>query len=261
MKRYLKVYLQIVRFALMKTMAYPQDFFIWSIVDFTWTMVGLGFFRMLFLRVPVISGWTFNQLTLLLGLINVIAAFVWGLMYQNMKELVRDINKGNLDIYLSKPVNSQFLVSTKEISFSLFPKLLTGTFLVVYSLNINSQLNFYNILLIVFSVLSAVFIAYSLYFLSVTNALLFGRLANLAELFPHSLDAASYPTSIFSPIMQLVFTFIIPFALMAFIPASIILGRINVLWILCLPIAALVLLFLSNRYWSFAIKHYSSASS
>lgn len=261
MRKYLKIYQKIAIFALMKSMAYPQDFLIWSIVDFTWTMVGLGFFRILLLRTPTISGWTFNELTLLMGMVNIVGAFIWGLMYGNMKELVRDIHKGNLDVYLTKPINSQFIVSTKEISFSLFPKLITGIFLVGYGLTVNSKYSLIDIGIVLVSILSATLASYALYFITTTCALLFGRLRNIAELVPHSLDIASYPTNIFSPVMQFIFTFILPFALMGFLPASILLGRINYHWLLSIPAVTITLLVISNRFWQFALRHYSSASS
>jgi len=255
------MYFQLFKFAAMKDMAYPQDFFIWTLVDLTWTMIGLGFFRVLLFRMPNISGWTFNELALMLGLVNIIGALMWGLMYGTMKELVRDINKGNLDIYLTKPVNSQFLVSSKEVSFSLFPKLFTGLFLVSYGLIINNKVSLPSILVISVSVLSSVVISYALYFITVTCALLFGRLANVAELFPHTMDTAAYPVSIFHPSLQFLFTFIIPFAMIGFYPASIILERVNYGVILSFPIAAVILLLISNFFWNFALKRYSSASS
>jgi ABC-2 type transport system permease protein len=261
MKKYFKLYFNLVRFALMKNMAYPQDFFIWTIVDLTWTMVNLGFFKVLLLRMPNISGWTFNQLVLILGFVEIVSALVWGLMYANMKQLVRDINKGSLDLYLTKPVNSQFLVSSKEMSFNVFPKLFTGFFLVSYGLSINGFFGLPSLLIVVLSAISSTLIVYSMYFISVTTALFLGRLSNVAELLPHSLDVAKYPTNIFPPFIQFLFTFIVPFALLGFIPSKIIFGSISPWYILVLPASAFVLLMLSGKFWNKALRSYTSASS
>lgn len=261
MKKYIKLYFNLVRFALMKNMAYPQDFFIWTIVDFTWTMVNLGFFKVLLLRMPSISGWTFNQLVLILGFVEIVSALVWGLMYANMKQLVRDINKGSLDLYLTKPVNSQFLVSSKEMSFNVFPKLFTGFFLVSYGLSINNVFSLPTLLIVLLSSISSTIIVYSMYFISVTTALFLGRLSNVAELLPHSLDVAKYPTNIFPPVIQFLFTFIVPFSLLGFVPSKIIFGSISPGYILVLPTTAFILLVLSGKFWNRALRSYTSASS
>ena len=242
-------------------MAYPQDFLIWSVVDLLWSCINLGFFKVLLLRIPSISGWTFEQLTIILGLVHILSAFVWGVMYGNMKQLVNDIHRGNLDLCLTKPANSQFLVSTKEISFSLFPTFIIGAFLVTYGLLVNGKFTLPSTAVVLVSIASSIIISYSLWFVTVTGAMFFGRLANVVEIFPNALDIARYPVSIFPPFIQFVFTFIIPFALMGFVPANIILGKTNYLVLTLVPVSALILLYISSRFWNFALRHYSSASS
>lgn len=261
MRRYLYLYKTIFKFALIRNMAYPQDFVIWAMVDLLWSGINLSFYKILLLRMPNISGWTFEQLSLILGLVYMLNAFVWGTMYNNMKELVGDIYKGNLDLYLSKPINSQFLVSTKRISLSLIPSLVTGIFLTTYGLSVNHQLTLAGLIMVLISIISSVVISYSLYFISVTCALFVGRLKNIADNFPQSLEIAKYPTVIYPTIFQFLFTFVMPLALLGYVPASIILGRINFLYIFSLPATGLLLLFLSHKFWSFALRHYSSASS
>ncbi len=261
MKKYFNLYKTVFKFAIIKNMAYPQDFLVWSVVDLLWSCINLGFFKVLLLRIPSISGWTFEQLTIILGLVHILSAFVWGAMYGNMKELVKDINKGNLDLYLTKPANSQFLVSTKELSFNLFPTFLIGLFLVTYGLFTNGKFTLPSMAVVLVSIASSIIISYSIWFITVTSAMFFGRLANVAELFPNALDIARYPVSIFPPFIQFLFTFIIPFALIGFVPANIILGKTSYLVLILAPVSAFILLYISNRFWNFALRHYSSASS
>lgn len=261
MKKYFNLYKTIFKFAMIKNMAYPQDFLVWSIVDLFWTCINLGFFKVLLLKIPSISGWTFEQLVIILGLVDILSAFVWGAIYGNMKELVNDINRGNLDLYLTKPANSQFLVSTKEISFNIFPRILVGLFLVAYGLLINNRLTIPSLVVILISIPSSILISYSIWFMTVTTAMFFGRLANVAELFPNALDIARYPVNIFPPFIQFLFTFIVPFTLIGFVPANIILGKTSYYVLILAPVSAFLLLYLSSRFWNFALRHYSSASS
>lgn len=261
MKHYLHLYRHIIRFAFIKSMAYPQDFFVWSTVDTVWGLVNIGFFKLLLLKIPNISGWTFDQLVIPLGILQLLNAFIWGAMYSNMKQLVDDVNKGGLDFFLIRPADNQFLLSTRYLDFNLFPSLVIGSFLVIYGLSVNHVLTVLNLLFVLIALISGIVISYSVWFISVTFSMWAGRLQNIPELFPNSLDIARVPVAIFPPLIRFIFTFIIPFALIGFLPADVILGKVSFFY-LAGPIAAgLILLFISHRFWSFALRHYSSASS
>lgn len=258
--RYLKLYKKILSFAAMKAMAYGQDFFVWSIVDMVWAVVNLGFFWILFQRIPMISGWTFAEMTIPLGMFYLLNMFLWGFMYGNMRQIPYDINQGELDVYLTKPVNSQFLVSTRFVSLSLLPSLATGLILLRYGF-VNNSLNWQRTLVIPMGLLAAILISYSLWFISVTLAFWFNRLRNIGEVFGQAVDIARYPTGIFSPILRFVFTFILPFGIIGFVPAEVILGRAGSMKMLWPLTAGIVLLYLSHCFWNFSLKRYSSASS
>jgi ABC-2 type transport system permease protein len=89
----------------------------------------------------------------------------------------------------------------------------------------------------------------------------FNRLLNIANVFAHSVDIARYPVTIFHPFIQFIFTYILPFALLGFLPAEVMLGRKSP-WQLLLPIfLAAILLYLSHLFWSFSLRRYQSASS
>lgn len=259
--RYPKLYFHLLRFAFIRNLAYPKNFIVWTIVDIFWSAINLGFFRVLLFNIPDISGWKFNQLILPLGIVHLLSAFIWGMMYSNMKEIPQDINKGNLDLSLTKPLDSQFLLSSRYLGLNLFPTFIIGSFLVWYGLTINNLLTLPKLFIILISLISAIIISYSLWFIIVTLSFWFNRLLNIAELFPHSLDIARYPVNIFPPLVRFIFTFILPFAFLGFLPAEIILGRTPLIYILGPILAAIILLILSHSFWLFALRHYSSASS
>lgn len=234
MKHYFRIYFSLFRFSFIQNMAYSQDFLIWSAIDIVWGAVNIIFFKLLLLNVPNLSGWTFNELLLPLGIIQLLNAFMWGGVYSNMKNLVDNINKGTLDFFLSKPISSQFLVSFRQTDFNLFPSVIIGCFLTVYGLQLNQVLSLSHLLMIFLFLISGSLIIYSLWFISVTFAMWFGRLSNIIYLFPRIFDASRYPVSIFPPLVRFVLTFIVPVALVGFFPASIILGRLPE-YLLALP--------------------------
>lgn len=258
--RYLRLYQRIFKFAIMRALAYPQEFWTWAIVDSIWAIVGIGFFRVLLFAIPEISGWTFETLSIPLGILYFLNAIIWGLFWSNMREIPQDINKGNLDMYLVKPVDSQFLVSTRFIGLNLLPSVVAGLFLLWYGFQTNN-LSPVMIGIVPIAIVSASLLSYAIWFMTVTLAFWFNRLLNIANLFPHSLDIARYPTTIFHPFIQFLFTYIVPFALMGFLPADVILGKKSPIVLLLPLVLAAILLWLSHKFWNFSLKRYSSASS
>ena len=260
MKRYLKLYSRILKLSLMRALAYPQDFWTWAIVDIVWAVVGIGFFRVLLFAIPEISGWTFEMLSIPLGILYFLNAVIWGLLWSNMLEIPRDINKGNLDMYLTKPANSQFLVSTRFIGLNLFPSVMAGSFLLWYGFRAN---NLPPVMLVVvpIAIVSASLLSYSVWFMMTTLAFWFNRLLNVVHVFPHSLDIARYPVAIFHPFIQFLFTYIVPFAMLGFLPAEVILGYKSPIVLLLPIVLAMILLYLSHKFWNFSLRRYSSASS
>lgn len=260
MRRYLHLYKIFFSYALMSSMAYPADFIIWAVIDLFWAFVNIGFFRVLLLNIPTISGWTFNQLTIPLGLYSLLNAFIWGAFYGNMKDLAKGVNRGTLDLVLTKPVSSQFVVSVKDIGVSLFPSILVGIFLISYGFWVN-HLRLLLILFIPLILLCAVAIFYSLYFISTTFVFWTNRLGNIAELMPQAADVARYPTEIFPVFVRFILTFIIPLGLMVIIPGKVLLSLINPFNIFLPFIFAAIMVYVSHRFWLFALRRYSSASS
>jgi ABC-2 type transport system permease protein len=62
-------------------------------------------------------------------------------------------------------------------------------------------------------------------------------------------------------IYRVFFTFVIPVAFLTTIPAEAMLGRLNPVWLLGDLGLAIALLWISHRFWQFALKFYTSASS
>lgn len=260
MKKYLHLYVRMLKLSLMRAMAYPDDFVTWAIVDIAWAVVNIGFFRVLLFAIPEISGWTFEMLAVPLGIIYFLNAVIWGLLWSSMLRIPRDINKGELDMFLVKPANSQFLVSTRFIGINLLPSVIAGALLIWYGFHAN-HLPAIMLLVIPAGVFSASIISYAVWFMTTTLAFWFNRLLNIVHVFPHSVDVARYPVTIFHPFLQFLLTYIVPFALMAFLPAEVIFGRVSPIALL-LPLSlGGLFLYLSHKFWNFSLKRYQSASS
>jgi ABC-2 type transport system permease protein len=87
------------------------------------------------------------------------------------------------------------------------------------------------------------------------------RLDNLIYLFNSVFDAARWPASVFRGVWRVVFTFVIPLALMTTYPALALLGRLDGATALRAGGGALLFVLAARLVWRRAIGHYRSASS
>jgi ABC-2 type transport system permease protein len=109
--------------------------------------------------------------------------------------------------------------------------------------------------------MSAIAIVYSLWLVMSSFAFWFVKIDNITELFYAFYEAGRYPVTIYRGLVRALLTFVIPIAFVTTFPVSALLGRLdqNTAWIGV--VFAVVLIVVSNRFWNFAIRHYSSASS
>jgi ABC-2 type transport system permease protein len=89
----------------------------------------------------------------------------------------------------------------------------------------------------------------------------FTKIYNLTEVLKGLLEAGRFPIAAYPSAYQFFFTFIIPIGFITTVPAEAILNRVsNGTSIVSLLIASLLFI-ISNRFWRFALKFYTSASS
>src|SRR5262249_5308006 len=141
--------------------------------------------------------------------------------------VVEHIRKGTLDFVLLKPADSQFLVST--VRFELWPLLQIGGGLGIigYGLRAVGKMPAVSQCAVAFALLvAAILVLYSIWILVVSAAFWVVRLDNLAYLFSAIFDAARWPANVFRGFARVIFTFVIPLAMMTTYPAQALLGRL-----------------------------------
>jgi ABC-2 type transport system permease protein len=109
--------------------------------------------------------------------------------------------------------------------------------------------------------LSAIAVLYSLWILVVSAAFFVVKVDNLSFLFLSIFDAARWPVSVFTGFWRVVFTVVVPLALMTTFPAEALLGRMG-FGAAALAVAGSLAFVASARVvWLRAIARYTSASS
>jgi ABC-2 type transport system permease protein len=109
--------------------------------------------------------------------------------------------------------------------------------------------------------LCAVAVLYSMWILVVSAAFFVVKVDNLSFLFLSIFDAARWPVSVFTGFWRVVFTVVVPLALMTTFPAEALLGRIQSGAVALAVAGSLAFIAAARVVWLRAIARYTSASS
>jgi len=243
-------------------MEFRTHFWLSNLISFSWAGVFLLTYIFIFRQTGAVNGWTIEQILLLTSLYFLSDRIFDSCFEVNFEEFVELVNTGRLDLFLTKPVSSQFMVSLRRFSFSFFFSSIAMAVIAVYLVKHNFwPVSMINLLLSLIIFLSGVVIVYALWFITLLPVFWWGRADNIQHLFRPFHQLTRIPIDITGKVLRPLFTFVIPLAFVATIPAQALIGKLSP-WLVVYGVgAAAFLLWLSHRLWNFALRHYTSASS
>ncbi|MEQ9486566.1 ABC transporter permease [Coleofasciculus sp. F4-SAH-05] len=260
MKRYLNVLQLFWRTALAAELEYRLNFLIAALSSLG-NLVGSLFGLFLFYRTGyTFQGWSWEEALVILGIFTFLQGFAATLLSPNLNRIVQHVQQGTLDFILLKPISSQFWLSSRTLSPWGLPDVIFSGILLAYAgerLNISGV----NYLLGAVPLLFGLISLYSLWFILGATSIWFVKIYNVTEVLRGLLEAGRFPMVAYPTVYRFFFTFVVPVAFLTTIPAEVILGRGEFVWVVGAAILALGLLLVSGVFWQFALRFYTSASS
>lgn len=118
LRRYLEIYSIQIKNNWVREAVYRSNFLTSVIVDLIWMAVEVSLFSVIYSNVPVLAGWTKPQAFFFLGVFFSSDAIFTTFFQRNFWMFSDLVNKGELDILLTKPVSPLFLCLTRWISLT-----------------------------------------------------------------------------------------------------------------------------------------------
>jgi len=260
-RKYFKVYKKFLHTSLASELEYKTNIVI-DLVTAILSLIGSIFLLSIFFQNKNIGGWEFEQALIIQGIYTILNGITNTWFNPNLTEIVKHIREGTLDFVLLKPIDSQFFISFKKINPSGFLEIILGLSLLIFCIRINQiNINLSFLILSFITIICSICILYSLWFFISTTTIWFVKTWNATEVLRSFLYIGRFPLNSFSFSLRIFFSVFIPIAFITTIPSEVFLG-ISQFWKIILEfIVALIFLLFSRRFWLFALKFYSSASS
>lgn len=261
MKKYLSLYRIQIKNNYIREAVYRTNFITAVLVDLIWIFVELLLFSVIYANTPTLAGWTQDQTFFFLGVFFTSDA-IFSTFFQRNFWLFSDlVNKGELDILLTKPINPLFMALTRYINLtSLFNVFLGLIILIRYAdgAGFSGGLNW---LWLPFWVLFGVLIQILLRFTFSVCVFWTDRSWAVARLYYQFFQMATKPDALYPIMLRYTLLTILPFALIAALPTRALLFGLTLHEVL-ICIGVVIFFYLLNAMlWKRGLKRYQSASS
>jgi ABC-2 type transport system permease protein len=232
-------------------------------MDCVYYAINIAFFKILYRHTGTLAGWSESQTMLFVSVFLLVDALHMTVFTNNLWQMPRMINQGELDAYLIRPVSSLFFLSLREFAANSFLNVLIALGIFVWGLSLNPELATpWRVALLFALVLNGAFLHFLTGFAFVIPTFWTHSGRGLSDSYHILSRFIERPDRLFRGGIRLVLTVALPMSLIASFPARIYLEPeelprllAHVVVVTAAFFGALLLL------WRRGLRAYSSASS
>lgn len=222
---------------------------------------GLIAIAVVYNQTDTLGGWTSAQLLAVLGVHVLIGGFLRTFVVPNMWSLIRDVQEGTLDYTLTRPADSQLIVSVRQINIWSLIDVLLGFGVVGWALaEMQSHPSAGSFVAFFVTLICGAAIVYSIWLAAVTIAFKAIDIGDLMQILNGVYEAGRWPVTIYPLWLRGSLTAIIPLAFAITVPAEIISQRVEWWWLAATLGVACLALAASRIIWRWGVRNYSGAS-
>ena len=258
---YLRLFATYLRLGVLGELEYRAHFWINLFQSLLELGVALGGLAVVFAHTDNLGGWRPEELLALVGVYFLIGGLIRTMIRPSMAKFMEDVRQGTLDFTLTKPADSQVLVSIQRVEiWRLVDVLIAIPLLGTAMVRMDAQLGLAETLAFAITMLSGALIVYSFWLMLSTCAFWFVRVENIQVIFMSMWQAGRWPIDIYPAWLRIILTFLVPVAFATTVPASAVSGRITIASLFGSVALAAALMLLSRWFWRVGIRFYSGAS-
>jgi len=261
-KKILKIEYLLIKLNAEVMFEYRLDSLFFFIGSGLYNVGALLFITFLFSKIPLITGWDKWDLILLYGIGQIIGYIYFFATSPNAKSFIDQVQSGDFDFLITKPVNSLILSTLRVFSIDALFSLIQPAVIMGYAFaNKGYDITLLGICIAIVAIIISVIIIHALTVITLIPTFWIIR-NQFYRFFNETADLMNYPYEIFDgKISKFIFFFMVPYALLVNIPFRALIGKLDYrLFILQIFVCAVFLIVL-RFLWKLGVRSYSSASS
>lgn len=259
--RYWRVYRTFFATSFARELEFKANFFAKLIQNLMWIFFFVMILFVIYGNTKTVAGWDRGDAMVLAATVFLMTSFS-SAFFMSLTEIPQQVRQGTLDFVVTKPIDSQFWVSTRRFNFDQCGVLLAGVAVVAIGVFTSGLHPGFLQWLAYFALVicaTATFYAFNLALM--TTGIWLVRVDNLWVLSESVTQVSRYPLDIYSRGIQQMLTYFLPLAIFATIPSRQLVKGFNPEGVLLGLVWAVAACLLSRVFWRYAMRHYTSASS
>lgn len=250
-----------IRLGVLNEMQYRANFFVAIVQSLLSVAVSIAVLALVYSHTNELHGWTESQLLVVLGVQILLGGVIHASVQPNMERLTQEVQDGKLDFALTKPVDSQLIVSMRELQLWQLVDVLSGAIVVAVgvsrlqtSVGAGHALAFLALLLIGASLL------YCFWLFLATGSFWVISMWFLSDLFEGVYQVGRWPIGVYPGWLRYSMTYLIPIGFAVTVPAQAMTHRLHWATVLVAVAFAAAVFVVTRRFWRFGLRRYSGAS-
>lgn len=257
--RALRLYVLLQRASAQGAMQYRTNTVIGILSGAIWQGTGFAFIWVVMHTFPSLAGWGLAEIAFLYGL-RLTAHALAMIPMMSVNDIQWVVRNGEFDRFLLRPLNPLVQLMGNRMGIGQFGDLLVGVALLAVA-GQNAQVQWHAWLIaFCFAAIVGGALIEAAFFLALCSLALrmvdtFALRVFVDDIFS---KFGSYPMKIFGGAVEWLLTFVLPVAFVAYVPASVVLGKLDNPWGLATPLLGAALVSLAYLIWRRQLDHYQS---
>ena len=250
-----------LKVGVLNELQYRVNFFLNVLQALIQVATGLVVISLVYSHTARLNGWTESELLTLLGVQILLGGVIHTFVQPNMERLMEDVQQGTLDYALTKPEDSQVLVSVRQVRIWQVVEIVSGLVLVIVGLTrTGNSIGPLDAVSFAAALAIGTVLVYCFWLIVTTGAFWVVRMEHVLELFEGIYQTGRWPVGVYPGWMRYGVTFLVPVGFAVTVPAEAVTARLHGGTFALAAGFAVVLSAFTRWFWRFGLRHYSGAS-
>ena len=250
-----------LRVGVLNELQYRVNFFVQLLQSLIQVGTGLVLLSLVYSHTASLNGWSESELLTLIGVQILLGGVIHTFIQPNMERLLEDVQQGTLDYALTKPEDSQVLVSVRMVRIWDVVEMISGLVLIVVGLTrIGRTIGVLDAVSFAATIGIGTVLIYCFWLIITSGAFWVVRMEHVLELFEGIYQTGRWPVGVYPGWLKYSVTFLVPVAFAVTVPAEALTSRLHLGTFLLAVGFAIVLFGFTRWFWRFGLRHYSGAS-
>ena len=262
-KKHLALWGILMKNSLMGQLEYRMNFFTGIAMELGYFLAKIVYMLVVYKTGVPINGLTPDEVLVFFGSYMIATGPYAGLYMMNLFNIGRQVQTGELDLLLVKPVSLQFILTLRRSDVAIFATdVLLGIAAVIVGLvRMAAPVNALDILGYLGYMVTGSLVAYAMFLLPQVLAFRLIKTNGLAGLVDSSWDFNNMPMGTYTRLVQQIGVFVVPIFVITNFPALFILKKMEPLYAVWGIAGPFIWLFFTSFLFNRGLRHYQSASS